>query len=88
MASNRMSAALSVLMPRNFSEMLLRARQALAFLHSRDPKRANMSPTLTRMWDNSVHGQLPTSSIYGIRHFAVYMLQQQRQNKYRVINSE
>jgi len=39
MASNRMSAALSVLMARNFSKMFLRARQALEFSHGLDPKR-------------------------------------------------
>jgi len=33
MASNRMSAALSVLMARNFSKMFLRARRALEFSH-------------------------------------------------------
>jgi hypothetical protein len=33
MASNRMSAALSVLMARNFSKMFLCARQALEFSH-------------------------------------------------------
>jgi hypothetical protein len=33
MAFNRMSAALSVLMTRNFSKMFLRARRALEFSH-------------------------------------------------------
>jgi hypothetical protein len=33
MASNRISTALSVLMTRNFSKMLLRARRALEFSH-------------------------------------------------------
>ena len=34
-------------MPRNFSEMILRARQALAFLHSQDPKRTLGSLRMT-----------------------------------------
>jgi hypothetical protein len=37
-ASNRMSAAASVLMMRNISKMFLRARQALEFSHGLDPK--------------------------------------------------
>jgi hypothetical protein len=36
-ASNRMAAAASVLMMRNFSKMFLRARQALEFSHGLDP---------------------------------------------------
>jgi hypothetical protein len=39
MASNRMSAALSVLMTRNFSKMFLRARRALEFSHGLGPSR-------------------------------------------------
>src|SRR5712672_1924851 len=39
MTSNRMSAAQSVLMARNFSKMFLRARRALEFSHSLDPNR-------------------------------------------------
>src|SRR5665811_2089459 len=39
MSSNRMSAALSVLMTRNFSKIFLRARRALEFSHGLDPKR-------------------------------------------------
>jgi len=38
MASNRMSAALSVLMTHNFSKMFLRAEQAFEFSHDLDPK--------------------------------------------------
>ena len=39
MASKRMSAALSVLKTRNFSNMFLRARRALEFSHGLDPER-------------------------------------------------
>jgi hypothetical protein len=40
MPSNRMSAALSVLAPRIFCEMFLRAPQALEFSHGLDPLRS------------------------------------------------
>ena len=39
MASDRMSAALSILIARNFSKMFLRAWQALEFSHGLDPDR-------------------------------------------------
>jgi hypothetical protein len=41
MAFNRMSAALSVLISRNFSKIFLRARRTLKFSHSLGQKRTN-----------------------------------------------
>src|SRR5450759_3152914 len=51
MAFNRMSAALSVLISRNFSKILLRARQTLKFSHSLGHYRTNhhgLKSTLVR----------------------------------------
>src|SRR5438309_2297422 len=41
MAFNRMSAALSVLMTRNFSKMFLRARRVLEFSYGLDPEQTS-----------------------------------------------
>src|ERR1019366_5028797 len=69
MAFNRMSAALSVLILRNFSKIFLRARQTLKFSHSLGHSRhSQLTPksTFVRCWSNrrqnSVRSVCPLSA--------------------------
>jgi hypothetical protein len=75
MTFNRMSAALSVLILRNFSKILLRARRTLKFSHSLGHSRhSQLAPksTFVRCWSNRrqnlVPSVCPRSATSGLMH--------------------